>query len=372
MIELDQLCRAPAAALTLNQIRQRCVNLEALWEPSALNVTMAIVAGVLVALFVLIRRVKNDEGAGWVVLNTLEGLIYGALGAWFGAIAGQALALVLPPGVFGVMMLVFAGLSLLVMVAALIKGDGGGEKALGFFTHVALAGALIAIAIVAFDIPSRRAANAFERYLLVSGIVFALTGFAGALVVSLYRGYHWSVGWLLVPINAAWGALGNLLGLMNHFACLFCFKDWGQPNERRRWYVRYDGGFNLKKDYDFTEGDAMSGNNVESHEATHVLQHFLFGPIYPLSHAAWVVAMFIPGLIAGAIAKDRNVGQGIVDFTYFNNPWEVIAYAVDGRRNDGEAKQPLIFNDIAAWIVTVIWVGTATALTIVYLVNRLD
>jgi hypothetical protein len=158
---------------------------------------------------------------------------------------------------------------------------------------------------------------------------------------------------------------------MNHFACLFYFKDWGKPNERRLWYVRYDGGFNLKKGFDFTEGDAMSGNNVESHEATHVIQHFLFGPIYPLSHAAWVVLMFLPGLIAGGIAKHRNVGQGIVDFTYFNNPWEVIAYAVDGRRNDGQPKQPLIFNDVAAWIVGLLWIVGATVGVIVFLADRL-
>jgi hypothetical protein len=370
MIDLDRLCGVPAAGLTLTQIQRRCTKLEGLWTPDALNVTLTIVSGLLVALFVLIRRVKHGEGAGWIVLNVIEALVYGALAAWFGTIAGQTLALLLEPAFFGVMLLVFAILSVLIMIAALAKGTAGGIKAVGVLSHLALAAALVAVAVAAFMVPtSRRAGNPFETYLVISGVVFALTALAGTLIVSLYRGYHWAVGWLLVPVNASWGALGNLLGLMNHVACLFYYNDWGKPNERRRWYVRYDAGFHLKAGFDFTEGDAMSGTNVEPHEGAHVFQHFIFGPIYPLSHGAWVALWVLPGVILGTIY--RTVGQGITDFTYYNNPWEVIAYAFGGTRNDRAAKQPLIFNDVAAWIIAVIWILAAIVGLIIFLAARL-
>ena len=370
MIDLDQVCGGAAAALTLGQIQQRCTNWSELWAPTPGNITAAIVSGGLVAVFVLIRRLKQKEDAKWVVLSVLEGLLYGALAGWFGALAGHVLALLLGPTFFGAMFLVFALLALLIMIGALTTGSAGGLKAVGVLCHLALAGALVVPAVAGLQVPTRgRAGAAFELYLVLSGLVFALTAFSGALIVSLFRGYHWAAGWLLVPINASWGALGNLLGLMNHIACLFYFNDWGKPAERRRWYVRYDGGFHLKPGYDFTEGDAMSGHSYESHEAAHVLQHFIAGPIYPLSHAAWMAVMVVPGIIAGAIA--RTVGKGITDFAYFNNPWEVIAYAFAGTRNDGDLKQPLIFNDVAAWIVGLIWILGATAGLVSFLAVRL-
>jgi hypothetical protein len=371
MIDLDRLCGGvPAAGLTLAQIQRRCTHLEQLWTPDALNVTLTIVSGLLVAVCVLIRRVTQGEGAGWVVLNVLEGLFYGALAAWFGAIAGQTLALLVEPVFFGVMLLVFAVLAVLIMIAAAAKGTAGAIKVVGVLAHLGLAAALVVVAVSAFMVPtSRRAGNPFESYLLISGVVFTLTAVAGALIVSMYRGYHWAAGWLLVPINASWGALGNLLGLMNHVACLYYYNDWGQPDERRRWYVRYDGGFQLKSNFDFTEGDAMSGNGVEPHEGVHVLQHFIFGPIYPLSHGAWLALWFLPGIIFGAIY--RTVSQGIMDFTYYNNPWEVVAYAFGGTRKDTAALQPLIFNDIAAWIIAVGWILAATAGLIIFLALRL-
>ncbi len=256
------------------------------------------------------------------------------------------------------------------MIGAAVKGTAGGMKAVGVLCHLALAAALVAVAVAAFMVPPRgRAGNPVETYMQVSGAVFALTGVTGALIVSLYRGYHGAVGWLLVPINASWGAFGNLLGLMTHVACLMYYTNWGKPNETRLWYVQYAAGFHLKSGFDFTEGDAMSGTHVEAHEAVHVAQHFLTGPVYPLSHGAWMALWFLPGIIFGAIY--RTVGQGITDFTYFNNPWEVVAYAFGGTRHDGEPKQPLIFNEVVAWIIAVLWILAAIAGLVVFLAMRL-
>jgi hypothetical protein len=186
--------------------------------------------------------------------------------------------------------------------------------------------------------------------------------------VSIFRGYHGAVGWLLVPVNASWGLLGNILGLMNHIACLFYFSNNGGETDTRLFYVRYLAGFHLRSPYDYTQGDAMSANQVPKHEAVHVIQHFLFGPIYPLSYGLWAAIMFIPGIIAGALHSKRTVGSGITDLTYYNCPWEQIAYAKEGQDNDGTTA--LIFNKVVGWIINVIWVIGATAVVIAFIASR--
>jgi hypothetical protein len=364
---LDEFCKVPAARLTLDQIMARCNSYGLAWELTGAKIGLIIVGAVLIGLLVLIRRIKKSEDASVVVGNTFEGLLYGALSVWAGSSAGVVLALLLPPAIMGVMLLVFGVLALLIMIAALIKGTAGLMKVAGTICLLALATGLVVASSFAFQVPtSGRAGAAYETYLWAIAITFASTGFVGALIVSLFRGYHFAAGWFLVPLNASWGLLGNLLGLMNHFASMLFFADYGKVQETRRFYVRYDAGYHLKAGYDFTEGDAMSATNVVKHEAVHVLQHFIFGPIYPLSHAAWIALMFVPGIFAGWLK--RTVGAGITDFTYYNNPWEVIAYAFGGTRNDGS--KDLIFRDIAAWIIAVVWILGATAAAIAFFAAR--
>ena len=370
MIDLTRLCgpRA-AAALTLDQLTDRCNSYILAWGLSQAKIGFMIAGAVLIGLFVCIRRIKKSEDAGVVLGNTFEGALYGALSVWAGSSAGLILALLFPPAVMGAMLLVFPVLSMLIMTAALVKGTASGMKVAGTICLLILAAGLVVAAVFGFMVPGRgsKVEPAYERYLWAVSVTFAFTGLAGALIVSLFHGYHWAAGWFLVPVNASWGSLGNLLGLMNHLASLLFFDDFGKVQETRLFYIRYDAGFHLKSGYDFTEGDAMSGNNVVPHESVHVLQHFIFGPLYPLSHAAWMALMFVPGVIAG-MAKRSDAGAGITDLTYYNNPWEVFAYAFACRRNDGTTT--LIFNDVVAWIITVLWILGATAAAIVFFAAR--
>src|SRR5262249_22046200 len=61
---------------------------------------------------------------------------------------------------------------------------------------------------------------------------------------------------------------------------------------------------------------------------THVWQNRGFGPFYILSYVTWLIIMLIPGLIAGAAGG--SVGTGITALTYFDQPWEVWGYNVQG------------------------------------------
>jgi hypothetical protein len=80
------------------------------------------------------------------------------------------------------------------------------------------------------------------------------------------------------------------------------------------------------------------------HEMMHVWQNRLFGPFYTLTYIGWMVIWFIPGAIAGLIAKKSTgtgrvgLGRGIERWCYFNNPWEVWGYKVQGAARDGVAQ----------------------------------
>jgi hypothetical protein len=89
--------------------------------------------------------------------------------------------------------------------------------------------------------------------------------------------------------------------------------------------------------YAFTQGSVMSnlpngpGDNLYSHEYTHVWQNRCFGPMYTLTYLAWMLVWLIPGLIAGAIVDGfSGAFHGIMDWCYFNNPWETWGYKVQG------------------------------------------
>lgn len=367
MVEFNELCSAAANALTLDQLLEGCTNYAAAWGSSAQKLGLAIGAGFLAAVVLLIQRLVSGEGVGPVVLAVFEGVAYGAIGLWAGASAGSMLALLLPPGVSAALFIVLMGIGVFVTIWALAKGDAKWEKAVGVFALAALLLILLLPTIFALAIPSEGPArDAYEDYVLWVSVTFGITGWAGALMAAMFRGYFYGLGLVLVLINASWGLIGNVLGLFNHFASTFFFKDWGDVDDDKRiFYVHYRKGFHLKSGFDFTWGDAVSGTTVEEHEAVHVLQHLILGPIFPISHAIWAVLMLIPGLIAGAI-KRSDAFKGVMDLSYYNNPWEVIAYAWKGTRHDGANKQPLIFNDVLAWILTVLWILSATVAFVVY------
>jgi hypothetical protein len=190
-------------------------------------------------------------------------------------------------------------------------------------------------------------------------------GMLDAVLVGVARGVSPWLGWLLVPVNASWGLLGNILGMMHRLASWNFYEDHGGFNKGldRQCFTCFGKGFQLKEDYWFTAGWVTTcDENMLPHERTHVLQHLILGPIFVLSYAGWFLFMAVPGVIFG-LAKRGSLSDGVSDLSYYNNPWEVIAYAFKGTRyqvtssGDGSVMhKDLIFQDWFAWIVTVLWV----------------
>lgn len=180
-------------------------------------------------------------------------------------------------------------------------------------------------------IPNLFGASLLTRTWVLTGLaafVGGVTGYMGGR----YQAYDWKrKGWLQFAADLTWGLSGSVVAaLMHGWNALQKLK----PLDRRTGAHRYAGGFTLGSRFAFTQGAVMSnlddppGSPLFIHEKVHILQHRLFGPIYPITYVSWSIVGFVLALIASTVLpgfKDRIEG-----WAYFSNPWEVWAYQVHG------------------------------------------
>jgi len=373
---LEALCEKKTAEvqkLDVEQLRKIGVHLATAFDMHTSTWIACLAMAVIGLGWVLIHRLVKKEEAAAVVGNTFEGLIYGAIGTYSGAVAGIFIAVIVPPVVVGVALVVFAVIAVVFAIIAAVRGTAdAGWKVLGFLEFVAIAAALVVVAGLCFAVPAKgKAAAQYSTYLVATSVAFAICGGLSAILSAIFRGASAWVGWALAHLNGGFGALGNLLRLMTHVACWNFYADHGKPHaaSRRRFYVRYEKAFSLKTnasghDFAFTEGAVISTefDDLAKHESVHVLQHLLTGPFYPLTHFTWFIAWIPVALIASRVkripdgsggTKGVDPGDAITAMSYYSNPWEVIAYAFGGDRHTSD---PLVFEDVAGWILCVAWI----------------
>ena len=173
------------------------------------------------------------------------------------------------------------------------------------------------------------------------GLLFMATivgGFAG-MMDGIWRTHDWKgLGWLSFPLDMTWGLAGLNYSMLLHLVNFA----WGDhATETRKSGHRYRNGFKLKPTYAFTQGSVMSnlsdnpGTSLFKHEMTHIWQNRVFGPFFTLNYIVWMLIWIIPGLIAGAVTRTASgpkvgAGKGIERLSYYNCPWEVWAYDVQG------------------------------------------
>jgi len=372
-MDLTDICGGTVAGLQhldLAALRHGCVDFGRVLGPT--RNTAAVVTGVVFAVLtaagVLIHRLVNKQDWWIVVLESLEALMFGAAAGYAGVVGGIIIAALAPPLLLGLLFLVLAGVCLLFAIVAAVRGDAdAGWKVFGFLHFVILIAGLLAMAIFCFGVPGDGpAANQYHTYLMATGVGLGIASGVNAIYSSSFRGCFYVVGVVFLVINGTWGFIGNLLGLMTHFASLYSYKDFGKhyPASNRICFVCYEKGFSLKSNaagrFAFTQGAVMSADtsSLRKHEGVHVAQHYLFGPIYPLSHFLWFVVMLVPGLI-GAASKKIDAGEGVTRMSYYDNPWEVMAYGLINptARNTSDA---LVWGWGAAITVSVIYGLVAT------------
>jgi hypothetical protein len=187
------------------------------------------------------------------------------------------------------------------------------------------------------------------------------------MIDGLWRIHRWKgIGTLAFLLDVTWGLAGTTNACLLHFFNLA----WaGHADEPRRGAHRYRRGFAFKKGFALTQGAVMSntdsgpGSALYAHERVHVWQNRTFGPLYTLTYLGWMLLMFIPGIIAGIVAR-AGVGTGIERYCYFNNPWEAWAYRT-GHRHGASPRVnwgTLIWSDRLVLIVSLVFFATIIGL----------
>jgi hypothetical protein len=116
-------------------------------------------------------------------------------------------------------------------------------------------------------------------------------------------------------------------------------------SDARQGATRYSGGFRIKGNFAFTQGNVLSnlsrgpGDTLYAHEQVHVFQNRVFGPLFWMTYFGWLILFGFFGLVAWAIFRNATNASGTpvassfpMWWGYFNNPWELWAY---GKNPDG-------------------------------------
>jgi len=260
----------------------------------------ALLIGAGGALVALIVRLVKGDGAPPALLRALETLLTGALGAFF---AHTFIYLMLAAGHHS---------DLAVTLTSLF-----------FFIWPGLVNV---ISLIAVHHPVIGEAALLWIALAVGGAVGVMDG--------LWATHKWAgLGIIGFPLDVTWGLGGSTNGVLLHLINTLITRHADGPDEIRHEAHRYIKGFRIKEDFAFTQGAVMSdmgewtpASDLFQHESLHVWQNRLLGPFFWFSYTAWMLVTLVPALIAGLIGG--AVGDALQWWTYFNNPWEVMAYGI--------------------------------------------
>jgi hypothetical protein len=379
MNHLKDICSGSGdfKSMTLDQLRENCQNFGQAVGLSTLEIVLLVLVVLVGACWLLGARMRAKADAGTVVGNTIEGAAYAAIGMFAGSGFGLYVAEVVPPGFLGLLLGLVGVVALVFAILGAKNGDGEtGGKAAAVVLGALLAVLGVVIFIIAVAVPNDGpAGDKYETYLNIVAISLGLLGALDGIVAALLRGPHWAAGWALVFLNSSWGFLGNVLGLGTHLGSYLCWKNDGDPvRDNRKAYTLYKSGLTLKQEsgnrYAFTQGWVMCCDRtgpLEVHEAIHVGQHFVLGPIYVVSHGVWDALGFVIGFFAWLKKKDDKpkplaFEEAVTNMSYFNNPYEIMAYATHhGARDD---PRPLVIESPWSYIFMTVWILAALALTI--------
>ena len=152
--------------------------------------------------------------------------------------------------------------------------------------------------------------------------------------LSIYDFRAWQ-GWAAFVLDHSWGAVGTALGyglqLVNE---LRTNSDYDPVLSQRTGAHVYRGGIGLPG-FVTTLGNVTtslgSGPHTEGlmadHETVHVWQSRIFGPLFPVSYVGWMLGGVVVGTGYWLFHREQNWYSLVETAAYYDNPWEVWAYA---------------------------------------------
>lgn len=184
-------------------------------------------------------------------------------------------------------------------------------------------------------------------------------GGMNGLISGVHGIYDWSSasGWFAFISDSTWGLLGTSLGNIVHIINLF-YSDANYREDlshRQNRHV-YEGGFALKKDFAFTQGNVISNAGlgthtvdasfISNHEELHIWQQRIFGPLFQATYIVWGVGGFLVASVVWLFNQDHSWGNLVDTAAYYDNPFEYWAYKNDKKNwPPGESD----FDPLIAW-----------------------
>ncbi len=173
------------------------------------------------------------------------------------------------------------------------------------------------------------------------------TGAAGAVINDLKQFlnaelgiYDFSTprGWAAFLLDYTWGLPDTAVGYGVQLINLF------EPNagydpvlSKQVGSIVFRGGISLQPGFATTFGNVTTNlgygpaadDLMQNHEELHVWQNRIFGPLYWGSYGAWSVGGVIVGTGYWLLHPNLNWYSLVQTAAYYDNPWEVWAYAND-------------------------------------------
>lgn len=151
--------------------------------------------------------------------------------------------------------------------------------------------------------------------------------------LSIYDFRDWR-GWLAFVLDYTWGAPGTAFGyglqLVNEFTPN---SDYDPVLSQLSGAHVYRGGVGIPG-FATTLGNVTTSlgyspgaeNLMLNHEAIHVWQNRIFGPLFPALYMGWMTGGYFAGTGYWLLHPDQNWYSLIETAAYYNNPFEVMAY----------------------------------------------
>jgi RHS repeat-associated protein len=172
----------------------------------------------------------------------------------------------------------------------------------------------------------------------VLGVIGAVMGGFNGLWSGVHGIYDWTSveGWFSFISDSTWGLLGTSLGnLVTVINLCIPGSNYREDLSHRQNRNVWEGGFYLKKEDAFTQGNVISniGTGTSSidmdllnkHETLHIWQNRIFGPIFQVVYIAWFIVGGLVGVVIG-LFHPSEFGSIVETAAYDDNPWEYWAY----------------------------------------------
>lgn len=152
-----------------------------------------------------------------------------------------------------------------------------------------------------------------------------------------------------MALDSTWALLPTATGLLVHAVNAMSPSAEPLREPARAGYHVYVGGFRLRRGFVLAAGNVVTGlagpaelpegsaraeqrrRLVEQHEAVHVLQGRVFGPLYPLAYGAWMIGGAVVGTALWLRRRHEHWFSLVETAAYYDNPFEWWAYRRAGR-----------------------------------------